>query len=1240
MPLKPAVSGLARRIMKSAFDDLESTVTPDDSRGFSSMTLEDLKRTALDIENQLAARQALRNLGRLMPLFNGIEHYSKVVDVLCNGTPYLAWIWAPITLILRVASEYVEAFEHIVKGYSRIAESLDRFEILNKAFVTNMEFQQTLAIFYSDILLFHKNAYKFVRRNSWKLLFFTSWGRFQRRFDNILDDMKRHEKLVDLQANACNISEAREMREEIKTWKEDSLARLQQLNEQESNKQYESIMAWSKADESDQLAIIDAILAESSKFAGTCSWTLKNQKFKAWLQQSSDCSVLWLQGAPGSGKSVLTSQIARFMKTSNLFVVRHFCSQRYSSSILYDQVLRSLLLQLLRKNDELVAHVYKDFVLGKKPPTVQALEKLLLTLLKITSDEPRQTKYIWIIIDGLNECEPRDQISVMTLINQITGKKTAGGDTVCKILISSRHSPTIAKRLRTKQVISLSEERNSVKLAIMQYVSQRLQSLHEKLRQLDLGPKEIEEVVRVITNKADGMFLYARLVLDYLASNIFYSGAEMKSSIDELPRELSDFYQKILTQILVRLDPRSADRLKSIFGWIAFSKRPLKRMEFLSALTFGSEPSTATRLVPSYVLDVCGPLIEERPDTTLTFIHISVKEFLQSPTSTLGITEKDAVIEHCISTVTCLLSGFDYLINGPDRAKAIRIVKGLHGLHVYATEFWTEHLLHHASMGEFNSGSHLFSLVSKLVQRLEDFMTPSAEDGHCLEDTSIDERLTSLKEQPLLLKHVEASLRARSLKRLESKILEEANVISIITQETQSITRCPRKPQTSQGLEYASGKDGISTMLSSYQETARFLLQQDQYPGVSSTDLELWKSQFRTSAFTCRLSFCPRATEGFLSEDLRRQHEMAHTRLTMCTVPDCKYPPFPTVHALKNHLNKYHFYKPARRPIRQPESMATPKVPTSATIAQEESIDSTQLDEGLSPERRDGENQSSTPHSAKSQPRGSDVEKHSLDVQLRESGLLQDTMKASTESSTQHTHYEESLPIDSPFDAVESTYLTIESIGFRACNIIGCSQRLDNGGGSNDLMLHYWNWHHADSIARCSDHRCQMVFSSRECLEAHYEQRHTAFHCNNCLEHDQDGYGLEDELRQHWRSCHTQKVKRWVCDDILRQGQATHAKTFNVPFDSCQSCVNGQKYDRRYDALKHLANVHSYPNEYELGIGEPLLSALQPFVVAVWVYEVEGRREPHKPIDSGMQLWHDSDSEEEVDDMFYVAELA
>lgn len=85
-------------------------------------------------------------------------------------------------------------------------------------------------------------------------------------------------------------------------------------------------------------------------------------------------------------------------------------------------------------------------------------------------------------------------------------------------------------------------------------------------------------------------------------------------------------YRKILLQILTHLDIRSESRVKSILSWIAFAKRPLKRLELLSAITFSSGEPEVTNLVPEYILDICGPLIEERGDTTLTFIHVSVKE--------------------------------------------------------------------------------------------------------------------------------------------------------------------------------------------------------------------------------------------------------------------------------------------------------------------------------------------------------------------------------------------------------------------------------------------------------------------------------------------------------------------------------------------------------------------------------------------------------------------------------------
>lgn len=121
MPLHPAPSELARRTMRIAFEELERTVTPADSKAIRSTTLEQTRIEALHIEKQLAARQALCNMRRLDPLLEGLKHYSHVVDILCNGTPFLPWIWSPITLILKVASEYTESFQQIMKGYSKVS---------------------------------------------------------------------------------------------------------------------------------------------------------------------------------------------------------------------------------------------------------------------------------------------------------------------------------------------------------------------------------------------------------------------------------------------------------------------------------------------------------------------------------------------------------------------------------------------------------------------------------------------------------------------------------------------------------------------------------------------------------------------------------------------------------------------------------------------------------------------------------------------------------------------------------------------------------------------------------------------------------------------------------------------------------------------------------------------------------------------------------------------------------------
>ncbi|KAK2037492.1 hypothetical protein LZ31DRAFT_170235 [Colletotrichum somersetense] len=900
MPRAPPASGLARQTMHKAFEALERTITPQDWKAAESTTLGDVRKAALDIETQLAARQSLRNMRRLMPLLAGMEHYAKVMDILCNGTPFLSWVWAPITLILRVASEYIEAFEKIIDGYSRIAASLTRFEVLSLAFANDHNLQQSLAAFYDDILQFHQHAYKFVRRNEWKLLFLTSWGRFQRRFDNVLDDLDRHGDLIDKQANALNIFEAQKMHREIRDWKEKSIESLSIQEKEQSGKQYQAIVAWLKYDDSDQLAIFDSISTEVKNFPGTCSWFIQHPKVQSWLQRRADAPLLWLQGIPGSGKSSICAQVVNFMTAGKMPVIHYFCSYSYASSTMYEQILKSLLLQLACRSSDIIAHMYSEYVLGPSSPKIPVLEQLLRKLLQVISIKPGRTEYIWIVLDGLSECQPGTQTRIASIVRHITSRLSSSGSTVCKALISCQASTSLLNHFKKEHTIFLTDEKIGLENAIRQYASHRLVSLTHRFAQLGLSRKEIEDIELGVAQKSDGMFLYARLVLDYLAANIFFSAEEMKTSLSQLPEKLTDLYQTIMAQILAPLNPQSKDRVRCLFGWVAFQKRPLKRLELLSAIIFSPGNQGANNIAPDHILEVCGPLLDVKQDTTVTFIHSSVKLFLESSSISMIITEDTTLPEHSSAILACLLSGCDVFgstYNEHERQE--RVLKGIHGFHVYATEYWTDYLLSRVSTAS-DSGEkcHFIHLGCNLAERLDGIGGYPRLAEYERQPDGMDKRLSCLANYPVLFKQVSSFLRARSLKTLESRISKSKD-----------------GDENSLAQPNAVGSDAVSSILAVYQQTVRHLLAQHDFPGISAEALKFFKAQLGHTAFTCRLKTCPGATNGFASEKQLAEHESSHLRQFPCTFPKCQYPPFVSVKALRIHEKAHRTTIPPRQRV-------------------------------------------------------------------------------------------------------------------------------------------------------------------------------------------------------------------------------------------------------------------------------------------------------------------------------------
>jgi hypothetical protein len=122
-----------------------------------------------------------------------------------------------------------------------------------------------------------------------------------------------------------------------------------------------------------------------------------------------------------------------------------------------------------------------------------------------------------------------------------------------------------------------------------------------------------------------------------------------------------------------------------------------------------------------------------------------------------------------MASFACLLSGLEVFNESyQEHNKYLRVLKGVHGFHIYATEHWTEYLLSYvASEGGFNLDSCFVKLACQLANKLDEIVIRGSPLEVDPELSVSDQRLALLGHQPALCKHIKAALKARSLKLLE-----------------------------------------------------------------------------------------------------------------------------------------------------------------------------------------------------------------------------------------------------------------------------------------------------------------------------------------------------------------------------------------------------------------------------------------------------------------------------------------
>ena len=225
----------------------------------------------------------------------------------------------------------------------------------------------------------------------------------------------------------------------------------------------------------------------------------------------------------------------------------------------------------------------------------------------------------YIVVDGLDEM---DQESLELFLQHFQGLSQWRPREV-KLIMTSRPVAFLEKVARKVQVLDMRLDKQRIHYDIDMYVKDRLRRSSTPIQD---QPRTAENII----NQSDGLFLYAKLVLDCLER----SPGALDSSISAIPPGLSVVYSNIIDEQSRRTDiPNGLRHL--VLQLVTHATRPLRLLEISDLVNVAQEIGDlgATK---DLIRTVCGPLLEVLPDETVHVIHHSLTEFLNGTTRDPG----------------------------------------------------------------------------------------------------------------------------------------------------------------------------------------------------------------------------------------------------------------------------------------------------------------------------------------------------------------------------------------------------------------------------------------------------------------------------------------------------------------------------------------------------------------------------------------------------------------------------
>ncbi len=322
--------------------------------------------------------------------------------------------------------------------------------------------------------------------------------------------------------------------------------------------------------------------------------------FSEWLRNASNAkgSLYWIRGKPGSGKSTLMKFAMTDTRTSDILAMTEGSQWTFAAFFFHDRgsklqksftgMLQGIIDSLLRELPELTTYAVPQYrrlvqLQATRIPTwdMDALKSVLLEIMGQRATNVR----LLLFVDALDEQE-RDKVDKSAKENLVIflkalGEKADNGCVRLKLCLASRPEPVFEHHLRQVPGFVIQEY---TKGDIRVYTEQRLEPYRTEASVLNRR-ENFENLVEQITKRAEGVFIWVKLVVDQLAQDICDCSSYMTliERLETMPKELGELY----TRILERLEPAYASETCIMLLVALTSLEQLPLETFMRAVTFG-----------------------------------------------------------------------------------------------------------------------------------------------------------------------------------------------------------------------------------------------------------------------------------------------------------------------------------------------------------------------------------------------------------------------------------------------------------------------------------------------------------------------------------------------------------------------------------------------------------------------------------------------------------------------------